>query len=38
MVGSEIRDKQTKLVNSLYAKIGQIQDPVLFFNRVVDPD
>jgi hypothetical protein len=27
MVGSGIRDKQTKFVNSLYIKIGRIQDP-----------
>jgi hypothetical protein len=26
-----IRDKQTKFVNSLYTKIGRIQDPVLFY-------
>jgi hypothetical protein len=29
--GSEIRDKQTKFVNSLYTKIGRIRDPVLFY-------
>jgi hypothetical protein len=26
-----IRDKQTKLFNSLYTKIGRIRDPVLFY-------
>jgi hypothetical protein len=31
MVGSGIRDKQTKFVNSLYTKIGRIRDPVLFY-------
>jgi hypothetical protein len=27
MVGSGIRDKQSKFVNSLYTKIGRIRDP-----------
>jgi hypothetical protein len=31
MVGSGIRDKQTKFINSLYTKIGRIRDPVLFY-------
>jgi hypothetical protein len=30
MVGSGIRDKQTKFINSLYTKIGRIRDRVLF--------
>jgi hypothetical protein len=41
MVGSGIRDKQTKFVNSLYTKKGRIRDPVLFYPpgfRIRDPD
>jgi hypothetical protein len=31
MVGSGIRDKQTKFVKYLYTKRGRIRDPVLFY-------
>jgi hypothetical protein len=39
MVGSRIRDKQTKFVNRLYIKKrGRIRDPVLFTPRIRDPE